>query len=96
MVLSRAFGAKDFKLFRKAAAFMILLDTVITPGLTIAALVFLKPILHLLDTPADIFDWAYTYAVAFIGGGFLIVLLTGTRNDAVYGKKNRSGAFKLH
>lgn len=73
LVLARAFGAKDNKLFRKAVAAMILLDTIITLALTIAALLFIKPILNLLDTPADIFDWAYTYIVIILGGMLMTI-----------------------
>ncbi|MDD6175536.1 MAG: MATE family efflux transporter [Firmicutes bacterium] len=68
LVLARLFGAKDRDRFRQATAAMILLDTVITSALTLAALLLLRPLLFLLDTPADIFDQSYRYIAIILGG----------------------------
>lgn len=68
IVLSRAFGAKNQDKCRRTVATMLFLDVAIAALLTIAAVVFLKPILHWLDTPADIFDNAYCYILVILGG----------------------------
>lgn len=74
LVLSRAFGAKDWNLFRKTVSAMLVLDIVITVLLTLAALLFLAPILKWMDTPADIFTPAYHY-IAIILGGMITTIL---------------------
>ncbi|MDD3334899.1 MAG: MATE family efflux transporter, partial [Eubacteriales bacterium] len=74
LILSRAFGAKDTRLFRKAAAAMLLLNTLITAALTVLALLSLETLLHLLDTPAEIFADAYSYIFIILGGMVLTIL----------------------
>ncbi len=74
LVLSRSFGAKDYRQFKRAAASMIILDIAVTVLLTLAALLFLRPLLTLLDTPADIYESAYAY-IAIILGGMITTIL---------------------
>lgn len=74
LILSRSFGAKDYKQFKKATASMILLDVGITVLLTITILLILKPLLIWLDTPTDIFNIAYDY-IAIILGGMMTTIL---------------------
>lgn len=68
LVLSRAFGAKDYKLFQKAAGAMIALDIAITMVLTVLSLLFLRPLMQLLHTPTDIFEQAFNYIFVILCG----------------------------
>ena len=63
LVVTQAFGAHDQGKLRKAIGGMMVLDGVIT-----AALLFLLPLMRLMNTPDSIFDQAYSYmAVIFAG-----------------------------
>ncbi len=68
VIIARLFGAKRQDEMRKAFASMVILDFVIAIVLTIIAIPLLKPLLVLLDTPAEIFDWTYQYIVIIIAG----------------------------
>lgn len=68
IVIARAFGADDLPGVRKAAATMIKLNLGVAIALTVIVLPLLRPILHLLDTPEDIFDRAYTYILVILIG----------------------------
>ncbi|MCD8110373.1 MAG: MATE family efflux transporter [Clostridiales bacterium] len=68
VILARLFGGKQYNQMKKAFASMILLDAAISLTLTVIALPLLKPLLTLLDTPADIFDQAYQYIFVIIAG----------------------------
>ena len=68
LVVTQAFGAHDQGKLRKAIGGMMVLDGVITAALTVLALLFLSPLMRLLNTPDSIFDQAYSYmAVIFAG-----------------------------
>lgn len=68
LVVTQAFGAHDQGKLRKAIGGMIVLDGVITAVLTVLALLFLSPLMRLMNTPDSIFDQAYSYmAVIFAG-----------------------------
>lgn len=68
IVISRMFGAGDGEGIQKAAAAMILLDAAAALALTVLILPALKPLLHLLHTPEDIFSQAYTYIFVVFAG----------------------------
>ncbi|MCD8074624.1 MAG: MATE family efflux transporter [Lachnospiraceae bacterium] len=68
VILARLFGGKQYDQMKKAFASMILLDAAISLTLTVIALPLLRPLLTLLDTPADIFDQAYQYIFVIIAG----------------------------
>ncbi len=68
LVVTQAFGAHDQGKLRKAIGGMMVLDGVITAALTVLALLFLSPLMRLMNTPESIFDQAYSYmAVIFAG-----------------------------
>ena len=68
LVVTQAFGAHDQGKLRKAIGGMIVLDGVITAVLTVLALLFLSPLMRLMNPPDSIFDQAYSYmAVIFAG-----------------------------
>lgn len=61
VLTSQAFGARDEKRVRHSVANGILLALLVTIAMTLFSLVALKPLLRLMNTPADVFDDAYTY-----------------------------------
>ena len=68
LVVTQAFGAHDQGKLRKAIGGMMVLDGVITAVLTVLALLFLSPLMRLMNTPDSIFNQAYSYmAVIFAG-----------------------------
>ena len=68
LVVTQAFGAHDQEKIRHAIGHMIMLDGAITAVLTLLALAFLQPLMHLMNTPDTIFDQAYTYMAVIFGG----------------------------
>ncbi|MBQ9262630.1 MAG: MATE family efflux transporter [Clostridia bacterium] len=68
LVVTQAFGAHNQGKLKKAIGSMMVLDGVITAVLTVLALLFLSPLMRLMNTPDSIFDQAYSYmAVIFAG-----------------------------
>ena len=61
LVVTRAFGAQNEALVRKTIAGTMLLDSAVTTVLSVIAIVFLKPLMHLMNTPDDVFEDAYIY-----------------------------------
>ena len=68
IVVTQQFGARNSKALRESVAGMIELDIRITTGLTILSLVFLKPLMHFMNTPDSIFNEAYSYIVIICAG----------------------------
>lgn len=66
--VSQYFGAKDFRNLRRCVANMIYLAIGLTAILTLLTFFFTDDILHLLDTPEDIFDDAYNYIIVIFLG----------------------------
>ena len=56
IVTARSFGSKDEKLLKKSVASSLVIGIVVSIGLTLIGLIFLQPLLHLLNTPANIID----------------------------------------
>ena len=61
ILMSKAFGAKDIDLLKRKIAFSFTFNLIAGIVLTIFALLFLKPLLHLINIPENIFDDAYKY-----------------------------------
>lgn len=68
LVVTRAFGAHDERQLRKAVAGTMLFDGVVTIILTVLAIVFLKPLMHLMNTPDSVFQDAYSYMLIICAG----------------------------
>lgn len=68
IIISRAFGGKDWKKLRQGFAAMVILDVGITLVLTLVSLILLKPLLFWLDTPTEIFGQAYQYIAIILAG----------------------------
>ena len=59
--ISRAFGAKDYKKMRAYVANSIRVSLVMIVVITFFACAFCDKILHIVNTPREIFDDAYTF-----------------------------------
>ncbi len=61
IIVTQRFGAHDRKNMKQAIAGMMILDLCICLFLTAATLVFLRTLMNFLNTPASVFDMAYSY-----------------------------------
>ena len=68
IIVTQRFGAHDNSALKKSIAATLELNAVIAVAVTILSLVFMKPFMHFLNTPADIFDQAYIYISIVCGG----------------------------
>lgn len=68
--ISQYFGAGDYDRMRKCLANLIYLSVFIATVITILTLCLTRWILAVMNTPADIFEDAYTYIIIIFGGIF--------------------------
>ena len=68
IVVSQAFGAKDREGLKRSLAAMAVLDAAVAAALTLASLLMIRPLLHLLKVPENIFSDAHLYISILIGG----------------------------
>ena len=68
LVITQSFGAHDKSKVRKAIANSMILNVSLTLVLTAFALVFLRPLMSLMNTPANIETQAYQYMSVICGG----------------------------
>ena len=61
LVVTRCFGAHRDDELRKSIAGMLTLDLIISLALTGLAMMFLRPLMHFMNTPDVIFNEAYSY-----------------------------------
>lgn len=61
IVTARAFGAEDYKRVRQSVAWSMVIGVVASLIITAVGMLFLHPLLVLLDTPAEILEDAYSY-----------------------------------
>lgn len=71
--IARHFGEKDFEKLNKTLAISIILSAVLGILLTVAGLLASRPVLELLQTPADIIDGAEVYLITMISGTMIVV-----------------------
>lgn len=74
IVFSHAYGAKDIHTLKKSFHLAFLFIMIAALGINLVTLVFLEPILQILQIPAELFTDTYTY-VHIILFGFLFVAL---------------------
>ena len=74
VLTAQKFGAGDMKGMRKTVAGAVILSFVVGALLTILFMVFMKPLLILMNTPSDIFADAYSY-IMIVSGGILAQML---------------------
>lgn len=70
--ISRYFGMRNFQAMNKAVANSTVLCLVVGTILTVAGLLAVKPLLQLLQTPADILPDAVTYLSTMVAGTLII------------------------
>ena len=68
VLVAQRFGAKDYRGLRKMVANSIWLSVIFGVLLTVLMIVFCKPILRLMNTPDNIFEYAYIYIVIIFAG----------------------------
>lgn len=68
VLTSQRFGAKDTNGVKRSVANGILLALIFTVFLTSVSMVLMRPLLHLMNTPENIFNDAYTYIMIICGG----------------------------
>ena len=74
VLTAQKFGAGDEKGIRRSVTGAAWLSLIVGIILTAAFMVFMKPLLTLMNTPQDIFDDAYAY-IMIISGGILAQML---------------------
>lgn len=70
IVVTQRFGAQNIRGMRHAIAGMIMLNSGMTALLTVLALIFLRPLMAFMNTPAAIFEDAYAYITIIYLGMF--------------------------
>ena len=66
--ISQRFGAKDYADMRRFLAHAIYASVVMAVVMTVVCSLLCRPILTAMNTPADIFDYAYIYLlIIFLG-----------------------------
>ena len=68
VLTAQKFGAGDMKAMRQTVGGAAVLSILVTIVLTAGSMLFMKPLLHFMHTPADIFDDAYSYIMIICAG----------------------------
>ena len=68
VLTSQRFGAKDAYGVRRSVANAIILSVIVSVVVTAISLVSMGSILHLMNTPANIYHYAYDYIIIITGG----------------------------
>lgn len=68
VLTAQKFGAGDMKAMRQTVGGAAVLSIFVTIVLTAGSLLFMKPLLKFMHTPADIFDDAYAYIMIICAG----------------------------
>lgn len=70
VLTAQKFGAGDMKAMRQTVAGALALSAIMSLVLTVVSMVFMKPLLHFMQTPKDIFKDAYVYIMIICAGIF--------------------------
>lgn len=68
VITSQHFGAGNMKAMRQSVASAAVLSAIISVLITLISLLSMKSVLHLMNTPADIYEEAYGYIIVICGG----------------------------
>lgn len=71
---AQKFGAGDLKAMRKTVSSAAILSAIVSVIMTVVSMLGMKSLLHLLNTPSDIFQDAYSYIMVICAGIFAQVL----------------------
>lgn len=74
IIVSRSYGEGSEEKIRNSVALMLVLNIIISLLFTVAALIIIKPVLNLLNTPGEIFDSAHSYIFIIISGLIITIL----------------------
>ena len=74
IVTSQKYGAGDSKGVKASVTNGLYLSLIIAALITVTGLVFMRPLLRLMNTPDDIFEYAYTY-ISTICSGIVCVIM---------------------
>lgn len=74
VLTAQRFGVGDMNAMRQTVGSACMLSIIISIFMTIISMFGMKSLLHLMNTPADIFDDAYTYIMIICAGIFAQVL----------------------
>ncbi len=70
IITAQRFGAQDFRGVKKSFAVAIIISFTVTAILTVLSLVFLRPLLLLMQTPPDIIQQSQEFISVILGGMF--------------------------
>ncbi len=70
---AQQYGAGSFREMKKSVANGILLSLVVSVITTAVGAIFMHPLLHLMNTPEEIYDYAYSYIIWIVYGTIAIV-----------------------
>nr|WP_305146550.1 MATE family efflux transporter [Anaerovorax odorimutans] len=68
------FGAKDYELLKKSVNMSIILSLITGAALALIGICAAGPLLSLLHTPANIFEYAKTYVIIMYAGIFVVMM----------------------
>lgn len=71
IIIAQSFGAKDMKRLKKATAQALTINIALSLLICLASLIFIKPILSLMNTPTERMTDAYSYIIIILS--FIIV-----------------------
>ena len=74
IIVARYFGARDEKGMKRAVAATVILTVVLIIFITVISLLFLKPLLNILNIPDEIMKDSYIYIVVILAGIFTTML----------------------
>lgn len=80
ILVAHSFGAKDMKRMRQFVAGMIVISAGAAVSLTIIGVTFIKPLLEILNTPADILPDALAYVRIILAGVIFSALYNMSAN----------------
>lgn len=70
IITAQRYGAKDYRGLKKSFAVSVVISLVVTIVLTVLSLVFIRPMLQLMQTPPEIIDQAQTFISIILLGIF--------------------------
>ena len=74
IVTSQKYGALDTKGLKSSVTNGFYLSLVTAALITTVGLIFMRPLLTLMNTPADIFEYAYAYISTICAGMFFMIM----------------------
>ena len=73
IITAQRYGAKDYRGLKKSFAASVVISLVVTVILTVLSLLFIRPMLQLMQTPPEILDQAQTFISIILLGIFASV-----------------------